>query len=88
MLLSFALFTADLNAELALISLLDFAATIISLANFVKSLALAAALEANERARPQYRAASDRAMSYQPKGDSECARTVDTVRALVMGGGR
>lgn len=49
---------------------------------------MAAALEANARARPQYRAASDRAMSYRPKGDSECARTVDTVRALVMGGGR
>lgn len=47
---------------------------------------MAEALAANARARPAYRAASDRAMAYRPKGNDECTRTVDTVRALVMGG--
>lgn len=50
--------------------------------------ALLAALADNAKARPQYRAAADRAMAYQPKGATECERTVDAVRATVMGGAR
>lgn len=47
---------------------------------------MADALAANERARPAYRALTDRTMSYRPKGATECERTVDAVRATVMGG--
>lgn len=53
-----------------------------------REAAMNAALAENIKNRPQYRGAVDRAMNFKPSGNTECERTVDVVRGLVMGGGR